>query len=185
MTVAGSLGRRPGAVLHPRICAAVTAASCLAHLWLAAENQHGTWLNLLMLAMVAVCLPCAVHIWRHGQVTALRRVMASALVMTGVHALLLLGAGAGASGHIHHAAAAAPASAGAAPSGAGALLVAGSSLTVMSGLRFVRHAHRLGMPVVIVNRGATRGDELATLHVDAGCSEFLSALAAAPELRSA
>jgi hypothetical protein len=54
----------------------------------------------------------------------------------------------------------------------------------MSGLRFVRHAHRLGMPVVIVNRGATRGDELATLHVDAGCSEFLSALAAAPELRS-
>jgi NAD-dependent SIR2 family protein deacetylase len=66
---------------------------------------------------------------------------------------------------------------------AGALLVAGSSLTVMSGLRFVRHAHRLAMPVVIVNRGATRGDELATLHVDAGCSEFLSALAAAPELR--
>jgi NAD-dependent SIR2 family protein deacetylase len=72
----------------------------------------------------------------------------------------------------------------AAAAGAGALLVAGSSLTVMSGLRFVRHAHRLGMPVVIVNRGATRGDELATLHVDAGCSEFLSALAAAPELRS-
>ena len=71
----------------------------------------------------------------------------------------------------------------AAAAGAGALLVAGSSLTVMSGLRFVRHAHRLGMPVVIVNRGATRGDELATLHVDAGCSEFLSALAAAPELR--
>ena len=63
--------------------------------------------------------------------------------------------------------------------GAGALLVAGSSLTVMSGLRFVRHAHRLGMPVVIVNRGVTRGDELATLRVDAGCSEFLTALVAA------
>ena len=73
----------------------------------------------------------------------------------------------------------------AAAAGGGALLVAGSSLTVMSGLRFVRHAHRLGMPVVIVNRGPTRGDELATLHVDAGCSEFLGALAAAPELRSA
>ncbi len=53
----------------------------------------------------------------------------------------------------------------------GALLVAGSSLTVMSGLRFVRHAAKLGTPVVIVNRGETRGDPLATLRVDAGCSE--------------
>jgi NAD-dependent SIR2 family protein deacetylase len=61
----------------------------------------------------------------------------------------------------------------------GALLVAGSSLTVMSGLRFVRHAHKLGLPVVIVNRGATRGDPLATLLVDAGCSEALPALVAA------
>jgi NAD-dependent SIR2 family protein deacetylase len=58
-----------------------------------------------------------------------------------------------------------------------ALLVAGSSLTVMSGLRFVRHAHRRGIPVAIVNRGATRGDDLATLRVDAGCSEVLTALA--------
>jgi NAD-dependent SIR2 family protein deacetylase len=62
--------------------------------------------------------------------------------------------------------------------GGGALLVAGSSLTVMSGLRFVRHAHKLGVPVVIVNRGTTRGDDLATVLVDAGCSEFLPALAA-------
>jgi Kef-type K+ transport system membrane component KefB len=102
----------------------MTAASCLVHVWLVAGNHHGPWLNLVMLAMVAVCLPCTVHIWRHGQVGALRRVMASALAMTGVHALLLLGAGAGAgaaaSGHIHHAAA--PASASAAPSGAVALL---------------------------------------------------------------
>ncbi len=59
-----------------------------------------------------------------------------------------------------------------------ALLVAGSSLTVMSGLRFVRHAARLGWPIVIVNRGITRGDPLATGRVDAGCSETLSALAA-------
>jgi NAD-dependent SIR2 family protein deacetylase len=61
---------------------------------------------------------------------------------------------------------------------AAALLVAGSSLTVMSGLRFVRHAHKAGIPVVIVNRGATRGDELATVRVDAGCSDTLSAFAA-------
>jgi NAD-dependent SIR2 family protein deacetylase len=62
---------------------------------------------------------------------------------------------------------------------AAALLVAGSSLAVMSGLRFVRHAHEAGLPVVIVNRGPTRGDDLATVRVDAGCSETLSALAAA------
>ena len=55
----------------------------------------------------------------------------------------------------------------------GALLVAGSSLTVMSGLRFVRHAQKSGMPVVIVNRGQTRGDDLAVGRVDAGCSETL------------
>lgn len=59
----------------------------------------------------------------------------------------------------------------------GALLVAGSSLTVMSGLRFVRRAARNGTPVVIVNRGATRGDDLATYAVHAGCSEFLTRLA--------
>ncbi|WP_414690833.1 Sir2 family NAD-dependent protein deacetylase [Nocardioides sp.] len=60
----------------------------------------------------------------------------------------------------------------------GALLVAGSSLTVMSGLRFVRRAARDGTPVVILNRGATRGDPLAAYTVDAGCSEFLTELAA-------
>ena len=58
-----------------------------------------------------------------------------------------------------------------------ALLVAGSSLTVLSGFRFVRHAHKAGIPVVIVNRGSTRGDELATHKVDAGCATFLTDLA--------
>ena len=61
--------------------------------------------------------------------------------------------------------------------GADALLVAGSSLTVFSGMRFVRHAVATGMPVAIVNRGPTRGDELATVKVDAGCSELLALLA--------
>lgn len=61
---------------------------------------------------------------------------------------------------------------------ADALLVAGSSLTVMSGLRFVRHAAKAGMPVVIVNRGATRGDPLATVKIDAGTSPVLAELAA-------
>jgi NAD-dependent SIR2 family protein deacetylase len=60
---------------------------------------------------------------------------------------------------------------------AGALLVAGSSLTVFSGYRFVRHAAARGIPVAIVNRGPTRGDELATVKVEAGCSELLTLLA--------
>ncbi|MCW6011190.1 NAD-dependent deacetylase [Micromonospora sp. CPCC 205371] len=47
------------------------------------------------------------------------------------------------------------------------LLVLGSSLTVMSGRRFVLRAAKLGIPVAIVNRGSTRGDDYATLTVDA------------------
>ena len=54
-----------------------------------------------------------------------------------------------------------------------ALLVVGSSLAVFSGYRFVRRAHARGLPVVIVNRGPTRGDPLATLKIDAGLSSFL------------
>lgn len=61
---------------------------------------------------------------------------------------------------------------------AGALLVAGSSLTVMSGLRFVRHAVKQGKEVVIINRGQTRGDDLATIKLEAGVSESLTWLEA-------
>jgi NAD-dependent SIR2 family protein deacetylase len=60
-----------------------------------------------------------------------------------------------------------------------ALLVLGSSLTVMSGLRFVRRAAALGIPVASVNQGATRGDVRATVKVEAPLGEALSALAAA------
>ena len=60
---------------------------------------------------------------------------------------------------------------------ADALLVAGSSLTVFSGLRFVRHAAALGVPVAIINRGRTRGDDLATVKIDTGCSPMLALLA--------
>jgi NAD-dependent SIR2 family protein deacetylase len=59
---------------------------------------------------------------------------------------------------------------------AGALLVAGSSLTVQSGLRFVRRAHGRGLPIVLVNRGATRGDPLVTQKIDDGCTPVLLAL---------
>jgi NAD-dependent SIR2 family protein deacetylase len=58
-----------------------------------------------------------------------------------------------------------------------AMLVAGSSLSVMSGLRFVRHAAKQGKPVVIINRGQTRGDDLATVKLEAGVGESLAWLA--------
>ena len=59
------------------------------------------------------------------------------------------------------------------------LVVLGSSLTVMSGLRFVRHNAKHQRPVVIINRGPTRGDEFASLKIDRGCSETLTELRAA------
>jgi NAD-dependent SIR2 family protein deacetylase len=58
------------------------------------------------------------------------------------------------------------------------LVVLGSSLTVMSGLRFVRHNSKRQQPVVIINRGPTRGDDLASLTIDGGCSETLAELRA-------
>jgi NAD-dependent SIR2 family protein deacetylase len=58
------------------------------------------------------------------------------------------------------------------------LAVLGSSLTVMSGYRFVRHAARLGIPVVIINQGATRGDVHAVATLDAPLGRTLSTLAA-------
>ena len=56
------------------------------------------------------------------------------------------------------------------------LVVLGSSLTVMSGFRFVRHNAKAGRDVVIVNRGDTRGDDLATLKVELGCTDVLAGL---------
>ena len=57
-----------------------------------------------------------------------------------------------------------------------ALLVLGSSLTVMSGYRFVRHAARLGIPVAIINQGPTRGDAQATMRLDAPLGPALTTL---------
>ena len=57
-----------------------------------------------------------------------------------------------------------------------ALLVLGSSLAVMSGLRFVRHAARRGIPVMAVTRGPTRGDDLMTLRVDGSLAPTLGML---------
>jgi NAD-dependent SIR2 family protein deacetylase len=62
--------------------------------------------------------------------------------------------------------------------GAAALLVLGSSLTVMSGLRFVRRAADAGTPVLIINRGPTRGDRYATVRVHLPLGAALTELAA-------
>jgi NAD-dependent SIR2 family protein deacetylase len=59
---------------------------------------------------------------------------------------------------------------------AGMLLVLGSSLTVLSGFRFVRHAAKLAVPVAIINQGRTRGDEHALLAFDAPLGATLTAL---------
>ena len=61
-------------------------------------------------------------------------------------------------------------------SAARAVLVLGSSLTVMSGYRFVRHAAKAGLPVAIINQGATRGDAQATLTLDGPLGPTLATL---------
>ena len=57
--------------------------------------------------------------------------------------------------------------------GARTLLVLGSSLTVMSGRRFVLRAAKDGIRVAIVNQGVTRGEPYADLIVDAALGEVL------------
>ncbi|MER7575766.1 NAD-dependent protein deacetylase [Streptomyces sp. NPDC126514] len=57
------------------------------------------------------------------------------------------------------------------------LLVLGSSLTVMSGLRFVRQAFQASTPVLIINRDATRGDQLALTRVALPLGEALTSVA--------
>ncbi|GHH43527.1 NAD-dependent protein deacetylase 1 [Streptomyces candidus] len=60
---------------------------------------------------------------------------------------------------------------------AASLLVLGSSLTVMSGLRFVREAARAQKPVLIVNRDPTRGDREATVRVALPLGQVLTDVA--------
>ena len=57
------------------------------------------------------------------------------------------------------------------------LLVLGSSLTVMSGYRFVLRAAKIGVPVAIITQGPTRGDAYAALRLDAPLGEVLPQLA--------
>lgn len=54
------------------------------------------------------------------------------------------------------------------------LVVLGSSLTVMSGLRFVRRTAKTGKPIVIAGDGATRGDSLATIRLHGRLEDLLT-----------
>ena len=57
-----------------------------------------------------------------------------------------------------------------------ALLVVGSSLMVFSSFRFVRRAAEQAKPILAINDGTTRADELMTAKVSARCEEALPAL---------
>ena len=59
---------------------------------------------------------------------------------------------------------------------ADALLVAGTSLTVNSGMRFARAAAKAGKPIVIVNLGPTKADELSVAKIEANTSIALERL---------
>jgi NAD-dependent SIR2 family protein deacetylase len=58
-----------------------------------------------------------------------------------------------------------------------ALIIAGSSLVVNSGIRLLDQATKRKMPVVIINRGVTKGDPRATVKIDAGTTGTLAQLA--------
>ena len=59
---------------------------------------------------------------------------------------------------------------------ADALLVAGTSLAVNSGMRFVRRAAKAQKPIFIVNLGETKADDLATAKIEANTSLVLERL---------
>ncbi|MBW8822142.1 MAG: NAD-dependent protein deacetylase [Streptomyces sp.] len=67
---------------------------------------------------------------------------------------------------------------------ASTLLVLGSSLTVMSGLRFVRQAAQAGKRVLIINRDPTRGDLLAHTRVSLPLGTALHSVADVLDLRA-
>lgn len=57
-----------------------------------------------------------------------------------------------------------------------ALLVAGSSLVVNTGMRLVALAQKKKIPIVIINRGATKADRLAAVRIEGGTSQTLEEL---------
>ncbi len=58
------------------------------------------------------------------------------------------------------------------------LLIVGTSLMVFSSFRFCRRAHERGIPMVAVNDGKTRADDLLARKIEERCESILPALAA-------
>ena len=62
---------------------------------------------------------------------------------------------------------------------ANGLVVAGSSLMTYSGYRFCLWAQQQGKPIVLLNEGKTRADDIATLKIGGSCAEVLQGWLAA------
>lgn len=56
------------------------------------------------------------------------------------------------------------------------VMVVGSSLMVYSGYRICKQAYQEGKPLLIINRGVTRADELASLKISGDCEYTLQQL---------
>ena len=63
--------------------------------------------------------------------------------------------------------------------GSDGVLIVGTSLMVFSSFRFCRRAHQRGIPMVAINDGKTRADDLLAEKIAARCETILPALAAA------
>tara|TARA_B100001093_G_C26850789_1_gene1025053 strand:- start:3295 stop:4137 length:843 start_codon:yes stop_codon:yes gene_type:complete len=59
---------------------------------------------------------------------------------------------------------------------ADALIVIGTSLSIFSGFRFLRHAAKLKLPVMVINPGRFRGEELANIHLPHKADDVLPLL---------
>ena len=59
---------------------------------------------------------------------------------------------------------------------ADAVLLVGSTASTLSALRLIRDAAAAGKPIGILNKGATRADDLASVHVEADVGTELEAL---------
>lgn len=58
------------------------------------------------------------------------------------------------------------------------MLIVGTSLMVFSSFRFCRRAHQRGIPMVAVNDGKTRADDLLSQKIEVRCESILPELAA-------
>ena len=60
---------------------------------------------------------------------------------------------------------------------ADAMLIVGSSLMVYSGYRFARRAHENEIPIIAINRGVMRSDDMLTIKIEQDCGPVLEQLA--------